>query len=205
MRLNETRHCFGQFGEMAFEEMVCAVDDDELPGLRKTGYERLELRQGAVLIEGALNEQFGLIAKQMSRRFIFGSRKARRDQGARTRIVASDSHSYTGAEGESGEPEFRRAKVGLNEGDCGAEVVFFSAAVIVGALAQAHSSEVEPQDGESCAMKCGRDPIDDFVVHGAAEEGMGMADYCGSADRGVGFFEYCFDAACRTVKEGVSA
>src|SRR5208282_199379 len=58
----------------------------------------------------------------------------------------------------------------------GCNIVLFSAAIVVNALAQPGATEVESQHGISVRVKRLRDPKDNFVVKRTAEERMRVAD-----------------------------
>ena len=80
-------------------------------------------------------------------------------------------------------------------------VIDFAAAVIVLAGAQSGAAEIEAEHGESEAVQGLHGVEHDFVVHGAAEHGMRMADQGGVGGVGGAGVEQGFEASGGAVEE----
>lgn len=132
--------------EMAGEEMVGMIDDGQLIFTRHCGNELGNLGSGAILVLGALDEEFGLHAAPQICEIGVVDGYAQANQIGDMRIGASDAKANPTPETETGEkqrdiPEFRGEKT-----DGGLNVALFALAAIVCSRAESGTAKIEPQD-----------------------------------------------------------
>ena len=106
-------------------------------------------------------------------------RQADPDEASEAGIAAAGTQANVGPEAEAGEKE-RLMRVACREPvEGGADVLDFATTLVVSALTEAGSPEVEAQDGQPERGEGLGRVVDDLVVHGTAPERMGMGDQGG--------------------------
>ena len=166
--------------EFAREKMIGARHDDERG--RSANFFRQRVQQGlqghwrAELIVFSLDKKARLAAGGQEGEIGIGNGRAQTDEFGDARIGASGAQSHAATKTEAGDEQRESGKLGGQEIESRAEVALLPAAVIVRALAQARAAEIEAQSWNPEKVKRAGDLEDDFVVHGAAEERVRMAD-----------------------------
>ena len=87
----------------------------------------------------------------------------------------------------------------------GADVVLLAEAMVELTLAEADAAEVEAEGGKAEAGEGLGGVVDDLVVHGAAEEGMRVADEGGEGGFGLAGVEQGFEGSGGSVEIGDGA
>jgi hypothetical protein len=142
--------------------------------LGETLERRFEFFLWAEFVDRALHEVFGNPAGSEIVEPAAPSGKTGRDQPCGIH-GAPQFQDHAGSEGKSGHgPGQVRIPV-TQELERGAGVFHFADAFIMHTLAEAHAAEIESKDHCTRAPPRSRYPVNDLVVHGAAEQGMGMA------------------------------
>lgn len=184
------------------EEMVHVRDNDEP---RRLGQRRDELANAvdvAELVFRAVEKQFRFATLAKEREIVAIEGRAEADEFADAIIVAADCQADDGAETEPGKHDGFRREFGGKPVERGADIVFFASALVVNALAHPRSAEIEPKHGQTEVVQRARHLKNDFVVHGAAEQRMGMASEGDHRRVGSGDGpEHRFQATGRSVEE----
>jgi len=159
----------------------------------------------AVLVVGAANKQFGLGAVLQEVKFItaivYGrNRQTQTYHGFYPFIGTSDGESNGGPEGKTGEDQ-RQMKFLVQPIEGGTDIVGLALSVIVLAFAQSGAAEIEAKDGDSETVERLHGVERDLVVHGAAEQGMRMADQGGVWRIRDTAVEQSFQAAGRAIEK----
>ena len=193
--------------------MIGAGNEEEVFGFGGVGDNLLKLGGGRKLVVVATEKELGNLALAQAGVPVFLAiglgRQAQRGEG--TDGFASAAAAATGAErdcrAEAESDGHDRAIVFVFKPvQRGQHVACFGLAV-VGAVAEARAAKVEPQN------RPGKPPcrlveslhrgVNHFVVHGAAEEGVGMADQRGKRCVGIAFIQKGFEAARGTFQVDV--
>lgn len=167
--------------------MVGARNPDEIFGFAGEGNGGFDLRDGAERVVVAADEELGLGASAEEIVAVIAAfsvdGEAEGDESGDTGIAATGLEADPGAEGESGEKD-GAMELAVEPGEGGADVVQFAAAEVVLAFAEPGSAEIEAKDGEAEGLEGLHGVVDDFVVEGAAAQGVRMADEGGEGRRG---------------------
>jgi hypothetical protein len=122
-----------------------------------------------------------------------------RDSG----VFAADTQADPATEAEPREEKREAGKFASEKIDCGAHVILFTSSSVVFSFAQTGAAEIETENGKMEGVEGLGHLIDDFVVHGAGEKGMRVAN-----ERGEGRMrgrtrgpEDGFEAPGRSVEE----
>ena len=160
------------------EEMVCAFNHDQLLWFWCGRNQGFELVSWAELIAGSADEQFRLRALLQelegvrARDFTLGNDwtdwRANADEGSNARVSTCGAQSNCGAEGESGKDQ-RQVIFGVEPVERSANILDFAIAVVVFALAQSGSAEVESQHWKAEVIQRFHGVEDDLVVQRSAE------------------------------------
>ena len=207
MGLHEVEFGVGVGGD-ALEEVVCAGDDFAVPGWRGLGEDLVEGCGGAELVVVAGDEEFrlGALGEEVPGVAAAGGLDgcAEGDEAGDSRIAAGGAKADVGAEGEAGEEDGSAVLAG-EPVERGTDVVYLADAVGVGAFGEAGAAEVEAQDGDAEAGEGLHRVVDDLVVHGAAEERVGMGDEGGVGAVAGSGVEEGFEASGGAVEVGEGA
>ena len=104
-------------------------------------------------------------------------REPQTDHFLHARIGAPYLQSHPGTETKAGKQQ-RYARILQGQKiERRRDVVALPAPFIVFALARAHPSKIETQNGYSKAMQCFRSLVNNFIVHRAAKQRMRMAHH----------------------------
>lgn len=204
VRLELVEFGFGA-GRDALEEVLGAGDHDALEGCGGGGENGVEDILWAELVVVSGDEELGLGAGREEGVGVVASGsadgEAEADEGGDAGVAATGSHGYVGSEGEASEEDWL-GEGAVEPSESGANVFDFASALVVDALAEARSAEVEAEDREAEGGEGLHGVVDDLGVHGAAGGGMGVGDKGGVGwirDAGV---EQGFEAACRALQVG---
>ena len=164
----------------AGEEMVCAFDEENLARLRCRDEISFERAAWAELIMVAGDEELGhgtAGREEVVTVVAAGSAdgEAETHETADAGVSAAGAQADVGAEGEAGEEDGQVEAFG-EPVECSADIVDFAAAIVVGTFAEAGSTEVETQNGETEVGEGLGGVIDDLVVHCATTEWVWMGD-----------------------------
>src|SRR5262249_32752012 len=135
------------FEHLAVEQVVCAVDDDELFGIVGARVELLHVFQRAEFVPLALNEELRLLTRPHTLEVV--SRQRRRDADERRHVVVfgADSERHPAAEGHTDRPEAYARIARPHERQAGAKVVELAASLVPRTFARPDAAEVESQHG----------------------------------------------------------
>lgn len=188
--------------EGAREKVVLRFDPDELFWLCESGVGRFQVQARAVLIVGALDEDFRRGAGFQIVRGARAHRKSGGEKEGRITQLATQLRNRARAERETRQC---KSEVGIPRSQPGQSRVgiFHSARQMrVFTLARAHAPKIEAQHHQTSAPQPARDAKDDFIVHCAAIKRMRMADDGGQARFCVfRFFQQRFQTAGRAGDE----
>jgi hypothetical protein len=159
--------------------VIYTFDDDELFRLGHLREERFDIVARAEFIVAALDNELRLGAFEQVFEIGFVDWDAEADQFFDSSIFASDAKADPGAKTEPGQDYGAAGEVGGKKIYGGLHVAAFAEAAGVFAFAQARTAEVKSEDRRSTAVKSLSNLIDNFIVHGAREEWVRVADHGG--------------------------
>src|ERR1700733_1695714 len=165
--------------------MICTFDDYQLLWLWHLRNQGFQCRAWTERIASSADKQFGLGAipqkvEPVNARLLgvsgYGS-YGRSDANDRSnpRVRASRVQSDGSAKGESGKYQ-RQTILDVEPIERDADVLDFSDPMLMFALAQSRSAEVEAQHGKAKAVQRLHGVKHDFVVQRSSKQGMRMAD-----------------------------
>ncbi len=170
--------------EMARKEMVGVIDDGQLVFTGQRGDEFSNLGSGAMLIVGAMDEEFGLRAAPEIREIGVVDGNAEANQIGDTRIGTTDAKADPASETETGEKQGDVRKFRGKKIDGGEDVVLLALAAVVRSGAESGTAKIEPQDRNTEGIEGLGGLIDNLVVEGAAVQRVWVANH--SRERGGG-------------------
>ena len=97
--------------------------------------------------------------------------------------LASHAKAHDRAKTKSRDQQRHAGKFGDEKLQCGADVIAFADAAIVNSLTESSAAKIETQDRNAERVDGFGDLKNHFVVHGAAEKRMRMADQRGERGR----------------------
>jgi len=170
--------------EMAGEEMVGMIDDGQLIFTRHCGNELGNLGSGAILVLGALDEEFGFRAAPQICEISVVDGNAEADQIGNTRIGTTNAKADPTPKAETGEKQGDIGKFRGEKTDGGLDVALLSLAAVVCSGAESRAAEIEPQDRNAEGIQGFGGLIDNLVVQGATVKRVWVANH--SRERGRG-------------------
>lgn len=181
--------------------MIGGFDEDEFPGLWQTVHHLFKLMSRSKLVARSRDEEFRFRARLQKCEVIVAVIDRRHgcteaDQSLYALIGASGAKTDGGPERESRKHDGQRVLT-LEPIQGGADILYFSAAMIVFTLAQAGSPKIEAQHGKPKAVERLHGVKDNFVVESSAEQGVRMANQCGMRGVGGPGVEQGFEASSR--------
>jgi hypothetical protein len=187
--------------EMARKEMVGVINDGELIFTWQRGDEFGNFGLGAMLIIGAMDEEFGLRAAPEIREIAVVDRNAEANQIGNTRIGAAGAKANPTPETETGEKQgdvrkFRGKKIAG-----GLHVALLALAAVVCSGAESRTTKIESQDGKAEGSQGFGGLIDNLVVEGATIERVRVAN--DSRERGRGCSRWSPENGLQTANRAV--
>ena len=123
-------------------------------------------------------------------------------------VFAADAQPHPRAKAESRQQDGYGGKLFRDKIERGAKVVLLANSAVMFARAQARAAKIEAQHGEAKRIERLRGLVNHFVVHGPAEQRMGMANDGREpgpvARRGGGRPENRFQAAGRAFQKEIA-
>jgi len=178
--------------------VVSVRDPDELLWFRGERDRGFDSMHGTKLVLVAADEELWLWAMAEKGVVVAAAfsvdGKTEGDEADDARVAAAGVEANVRAERESGEEDWT-VQLAIKPVERGADVVLFSAAVVVDAFAEFGSAKVEAEDGEAEGLESLHGVIHDFVVHGATAERMRMTDESGVRRVGRACVEESFETA----------
>jgi len=170
--------------EMARKEMVGVIDDGQLVFTGQGGDEFGNLGSGAMLILGAMDEEFGLRAAPQICEISVVDGNAEADQIGNTRIGTTNAKANPTPKAETGEKQGDIGKFRGEKADGGLDVALLALAAVVCSGAESRTAEIEPQDRNAEGIQGFGGLIDNLVVQGATVKRVWVANH--SRERGGG-------------------
>src|SRR5262245_27313112 len=172
------RDQLAQWEELSVKEVVRAVDHAHL-GLRQLLRQRVERHPWTVLVHSRANdEQRRLEGDEAGERRLAGRSEGRRyeREARKVTLTRRDLGRDDGAEGEAGKHERHAGDRTRQVTERRLGVLLLTPASVVSSGRPPHAAEIEPQGGKIEGGTHLLEPHDDWVVHVAAVQRMGVAD-----------------------------
>ena len=170
--------------EMARKEMVGVIDDGQLVFTGQCSDEFGNFGLGAMLIVGAMDEEFGLRTTPQVCEIGVVDGNAEANQIGDMRIGTTDAKANPTPKTETGEKQGDIRKLSGKRIDGGLDVALLALAAVIRSGAESRTAKIEPQDRNTEGIQGFGGLIDNLVVEGAAVQGVWVANH--SREQGGG-------------------
>ena len=170
-------NCGVEFVQMASEKVVGAFHNYQPIFARECRDDFLHLFSRAEFIVGSVNEELRLGAIRKKRKIAAVHRDAQPDQFDHAGIAAAHTKAHETPEAEAREEQRDARKLCSEKVERGLHITLLAAPIVVRTAAPSRTSKIEPEDRDAQSVHGLRSVIDDFVVHRAAKERVGMANH----------------------------
>jgi len=164
-----------KFSEMADEKMVGAFDNHKALGLGYCSKQLDDNLRLAELVVPAVDDELGFLAGLQKCHVKAIDRNSEADQFRDAGIVARDSQANPCSKTESCEQDRPPGKFSGEVIERRANIILFTAAFVVDALAETHAAKIESENRHAAFVESFRGVKDNLIVHRAAEHRMRMA------------------------------
>jgi hypothetical protein len=169
----------GEAVELSSEEMIGATDENKMICARQGAGQSFHGLSVAELVALTVKEELGLGAGLEVGKVGVADGGTQADEFRDSGVFATDTQADPATEAEPREEKREAGKFASKKVDRGANVILFTSSSVVFSFAQTGAAEIETENGKMEGVEGLRHLIDDFVVHGAAEKGMRVANECG--------------------------